>query len=109
MKTAHTEFTHINLHSICTVFFRKSSTETITISAYLSLYRYTLWKLCRELVSIMRGRIINVGANRNDPIGIDRRMASVVMPLDVLHIDCARHAWDLIYVFGVIEQIGILM
>lgn len=55
----------------------------------------------------MRGRIIDIRAKRDDPIWIDRRMASIVMPLDVLHIHSARHAGNLIYVFGVVEQIWI--
>jgi hypothetical protein len=47
-------------------------------------------------------------AKRNDPKWIDRRMASIVMPLDVFHVDCTTHARDLKNVFGVIKQIRVL-
>ena len=55
--------------------------------------------------SVMSSRIIDVGAKRNNPKGIDGRMASIIMPLDVFHVDCATHARNLEYVFGVIKQV----
>lgn len=56
----------------------------------------------------MGRRIINVWSKRNDSIWIDGRVTSIIMALDMLHIDSASHARDLIYVFGIIEQIRIL-
>lgn len=55
----------------------------------------------------MRRRIINIRTLWDDPVCIYGRMASIVVLLYVFHVDRAAHAWDLVYVFGVIEQIRI--
>jgi len=56
----------------------------------------------------MRRKIINIGANRNNTQWIHRRVASVIVELDVIHVDGATHAWDLKDVLCVVEQIWIL-
>lgn len=55
----------------------------------------------------MRQRVVNTGASRDDPKWINRRMASVVMPLYVIHVNCAAHTGGLKDVFGVIEEIWV--
>lgn len=56
----------------------------------------------------MRRRVINVWSTRDDPKRVNRRVASVVMLLDVIHVHCAIHTGDLEYVLRVVEQIRIL-
>lgn len=56
----------------------------------------------------MRGGEVNAWAQRDDPERIDGRMAAVIMPLDVLHVDRAAHARDLVDLLGVIEDIWVL-
>lgn len=56
----------------------------------------------------MRGGVVDIWAARNYPERIDRRMASIVVPFDVIHLDCAAHSRNLENVFGVVEQIRVL-
>lgn len=56
----------------------------------------------------MRRRVINIGAKRNDSKWIDCRMASIIMLLDMFHMNRATYSFSLVYIFGVIEQIWIL-
>lgn len=46
-------------------------------------------------------------ADGDDAKWIDGRMASIVVALDVIHVHCAAHAWDLENVFAVIQQIRV--
>jgi len=59
-------------------------------------------------VSIMRRSVIDVWSMRDDPKRVDRRVASIVMLLDVIHVNRATHTGDLENVFRVVEQIRIL-
>ena len=52
--------------------------------------------------------IVNGWTRRNDPKRVYGRMASVVMPLDVRHVDRAAHSRNLVDVFRVIEQVRVL-
>ena len=56
----------------------------------------------------MGSREVYIWALRDYPIRIDRRVASIVMLLDMFHIYSAAHTWDLENVFRVIEQIHVL-
>lgn len=56
----------------------------------------------------MRGWVVDIWAARNYPERIDRRVASIVVSFDVIHLDCAAHSWNLEYVFGVVKQIRVL-
>lgn len=56
----------------------------------------------------MRRRVINIGAKRDDSKWIDGRMASIIMLLYVLHMNRATYPLDLVYIFGVVEQIWVL-
>lgn len=56
----------------------------------------------------MRRRIVNIWANRDYPEWIYRRVATIVVALDVLHIHRAAHAWNLVNVLGIVEQIRVL-
>jgi hypothetical protein len=67
-----------------------------------------MYNLCRKSLSVMRRRVVNIRAKRNDAKWINRRMASIVMPLDVFHFDCTTDARHLKNVFGVIEEIRVL-
>jgi hypothetical protein len=49
----------------------------------------------------------DVGAYRDNPVGVYGWMASVVVLPYVLHIDRATHARNLVDVLGVIEQIRV--
>lgn len=57
---------------------------------------------------VMGSRVVNIWALRDDPIRIDRRVASIVMLLDMFHVYSAAHTWHLENVFSVIEQIRVL-
>lgn len=59
-------------------------------------------------LSVMWRGIIYIRAERDNSECIDNRVASVVMFLDVIHVNGVTHAWDLIYVFREIEQIRVL-
>lgn len=59
-------------------------------------------------MSIMRRSVIDVWSMRDDPKRVDRRVASIVMLLDVIHVNRATHTGDLENVFRVVEQIRIL-
>lgn len=56
----------------------------------------------------MWSRVVDVRATRDDPERIDRRVAAVVMLLNVLHVHRAANSRDLEYFFGVVEDVGIL-
>lgn len=56
----------------------------------------------------MRRRVVYTWAIGNDPNGVDSWMASIVMPLDVLHVHRGTHSMELENVFCVIEQIRVL-
>lgn len=56
----------------------------------------------------MRRGIIYVGTSRDDPIRVYRRMAPIIVFLYVLHVDRGAHAWDLVYVLDVVEEIWTL-
>lgn len=58
--------------------------------------------------SIMRGREINVGTRGDDSIFVDCGMASVVVSLDVRHVDGVRNARNLVDIFSVVEEIWVL-
>lgn len=64
--------------------------------------------LFREPLSVMWSRIVDIWTMRNDSKWIDGWMAPIVMLLNVHHVDCATNSRDLKYVFGVIEDVGIL-
>lgn len=53
-------------------------------------------------------QIIDVWAVRNDPIRINGWVASIIVHLDVIHINCAAHARNLEDLFCVIEQVRVL-
>lgn len=55
----------------------------------------------------MRGRIICIRTKRNDSKRINKRMASVVVVLDMFHDHGATHARDLKNIFSVIKQIRV--
>ena len=59
-------------------------------------------------MSIMRRGVIDVWTMRDDPKRVNRRVASIVMLLDVIHVHGATHTRDLKYIFRVVEQIRIL-
>lgn len=59
-------------------------------------------------MSIMRRSVIDVWSMRDDPERVNRRVASIVMLLDVIHVHRATHSGDLENVFRVVEQIWIL-
>lgn len=61
-----------------------------------------------KLLPVMGRRKINIGAKRDDPKWIDRWVASVIVFLDMLHIDSATHAWNLEYVFSIVQQAWVL-
>lgn len=56
----------------------------------------------------MGSRVVYIWALRDDPKRIDRRVASIVMLLDMFHVYSAAHTWDLENFFRVIEQIWVL-
>lgn len=51
----------------------------------------------------MRSGVVDIWTTRNDSIRIDRRVASIIMLLDVFHVDSATHSGDLEDVFRIIE------
>lgn len=55
----------------------------------------------------MWGIVVNVGARRDNSVGVYRRVASVVVLPDVLHVHRAAHARDLVDVLGVVEQVWV--
>lgn len=57
--------------------------------------------------SVMRRRVVDTRAQRDDPIRIDRRVASIIVPLYVLHVHGAAHTRDLINVLRIIKQIWV--
>lgn len=59
-------------------------------------------------MSVMRRRVVDLWSVRDDSKRINRRMASVIMLLDMDHVHRATHTRDLEYVFRVVEQIRIL-
>lgn len=59
-------------------------------------------------MSIMRRGVIDIWSMGDDPKRVDRRVASIVMLLDVIHVHGATHTAYLKYVFRVVEQIRIL-
>lgn len=63
--------------------------------------------LDRQLLSIMGRSIVNIWTLWDDSKWIDGWMTSIVMLLNVLHVNCTAHARDLENVFGVIEYIWI--
>jgi hypothetical protein len=56
----------------------------------------------------MRRRVVDIGAVRDDPEWVYRRVASVVMLLNVFHVYGATHAVYLVNVFYVVEDIRVL-
>lgn len=56
----------------------------------------------------MRSCIVYIWTTGNNSKWIDGRVASIVMLLDMLHMDSATHSRDLIYVFSIVEQIWVL-
>jgi len=63
--------------------------------------------LVAKSFSVMRRREVCIGTDGDNSIWVDGRMASIVVLLYVIHVDRAAHAWNLVYVFGVIKQIWI--
>ena len=59
--------------------------------------------LLREPVSIVGGSVVDIGPHRDDAIRVDGRMTSVVMLLDVVHVDRIRHSGHLVDILGVVE------
>ena len=59
-------------------------------------------------VTVMRCRVVDLLAHGHNSIRIDRRMAPVVMVLDVPHVHRLTNAWDLVQILSIIEQIRIL-
>ena len=55
----------------------------------------------------MSGIVVDVGASGDNPVGVYRRMASVVVLPDVLHVNAAANARDLVDVLGVVEQVWV--
>jgi hypothetical protein len=51
----------------------------------------------------MWGIVVDVRSSGDNPIGVYGRMASVVVLPDVLHVDSAANARDLVDVLGVVE------
>lgn len=51
--------------------------------------------------------VVDVGASGDNPVGVYGRMASVVVLPDVLHVDSAADARDLVDVLGVVEQVWV--
>jgi hypothetical protein len=64
--------------------------------------------LWRKPVPVVGWRIVNVRAERNDSKGIDSGMTSIIMPLNMLHVNSATHARNLEDVFGVVEHIRVI-
>jgi hypothetical protein len=62
-----------------------------------------------EPVTVMLCCKINNWPTRNNAIRVDRGMASVVVLFYVKHVDSVSNTGCLIYVFGVVEQIWVLM
>ncbi len=69
----------------------------------------THWSSWLETVSVMLCWKINIWTDRDNAMRVDWWMASVVVLLYVEHVDCVSNAVCLIYIFGVIEQIWVLM
>jgi hypothetical protein len=57
---------------------------------------------------VMWGIVVDVGACWDNPVGVYRRVASVVVFPDVLHLHRAADARDLIDVLGVVEKVWVL-
>lgn len=55
----------------------------------------------------MKRRVIDIGAVRDDPEWVYRRVAPVVMLLNVFHVNSATHALDLVDIFYVVEDIRV--
>lgn len=59
-------------------------------------------------LSVMRRRVIGTRSVGNDSQRVDGRMASVVVPLDVLYVHGGAHSLDLEQVLRIVEQIRVL-
>jgi len=55
----------------------------------------------------MWGIVVDVGARRDNPIGVYRWVASIVVLPDVLHVQRAADARDLVDILGVVEQVWV--
>jgi len=55
----------------------------------------------------MGGIVVDVGARRDNPVGVYRWVASVVVLPDVVHVHRAVDARDLVDVLGVVEQVWV--
>src|SRR5690606_2053220 len=54
----------------------------------------------------MRGGEVDLGTDRNDAGRVDRGMAGVVVPLDMLQVDRIRNARHLVELAGVGPEVG---
>ena len=55
----------------------------------------------------MWGIVVDVGARRDNPIGVYRWVASIVVLPHVLHVQRAADARDLVDILGVVEQVWV--
>jgi hypothetical protein len=55
----------------------------------------------------MWGIVVDVGSSGDNPVGVYRWMASVVVLPDVFHVNGAANARDLVDVLGVVEQVWV--
>jgi hypothetical protein len=56
----------------------------------------------------MRSGEVSIRPNGHYPELVDSWMATIVMLLDVVHVDCIPNRLDLKQLFGVVEQVGVL-
>lgn len=62
----------------------------------------------REPVPVVRCGVVHRLTHRDNTGGVDRRMTTIVVILNMVHIDSPTDTWNLKQLLGVIEQIGIL-
>lgn len=61
-----------------------------------------------ESLAVVRRRVVDVRSLGDDPERVYRRVASVVMLLNMFHVHSATHSTDLVDIFYVVEDIRIL-
>ena len=62
----------------------------------------------RQITTVIWREKINLGANRHHPRGVDRRMAAIIMVLDMIQANSFRYAGLLIQVPNVAPKVWII-
>lgn len=79
--------TQLNILTSCTLIFSWTKFERWESRKYLKLLVGFLYgSLLREPIAVMWSRVVDIWTMRDYPERVDRRMASIVMLLDVLHV-----------------------